>query len=89
MLRDDSGCVAIGWVSQAKHVKDDDPDSMRFSGHKDWGMGMRLTTSHRKKICCGTNHKPRKVYSASKMIGSPRERSNGEENVGKKIGGEL
>ena len=38
------GSVATGRVSQAKHVKGDDPDKKGCPGPPGWGLGVRLTT---------------------------------------------
>jgi len=38
------GSVATGRVSQARHVKGDDPDKKGCPGTPGWGLGVRLTT---------------------------------------------
>jgi len=41
---------ATGRASHARQVKGDDPDKKGYPGPPGWGLGMRLTTSPRKKI---------------------------------------
>ena len=40
---------ATGRASHARQVKGDDPDKKGYPGPPGWGLGMRLTTSPRKK----------------------------------------
>jgi len=40
---------ATGRASHARQVKGDDPDKKGYPGHPGWGLGVRLTTSPRKK----------------------------------------
>jgi hypothetical protein len=42
------GSVATGRVSLAGQVKGDEPDKKGYPGPPGWGLGVRLTTSHRK-----------------------------------------
>ena len=39
---------ATGMASHARQVKGDDPDEKGYPGPPDWGLGVRLTTPHRK-----------------------------------------
>jgi len=41
--------VATGRASHARQVKGDDPDKKGYPGPPGWGLGVRLTTSPRKK----------------------------------------
>jgi hypothetical protein len=41
---------ATGRASNARQVKEDDPDKKGKPGPPGWGMGVRLTTSSHKKI---------------------------------------
>jgi hypothetical protein len=41
---------AIGRASNARQVKDDDPDKKGYSGPPGWGFGVGLTTPHSKKL---------------------------------------
>jgi hypothetical protein len=41
---------ATGRASHAKEVKGDDPDKKGYPGPPGWRLGVRLTTSTRKKI---------------------------------------
>jgi len=40
---------ATGRASHARQVKGDDPDKKGYPGLPGWGLGVRLTTSSRKK----------------------------------------
>jgi len=42
--------LATGRVTLAGQVEDDGPDEMGYPGSPGWGLGVRLTTSPRKKI---------------------------------------
>jgi len=44
------GSDATGMTSHARQVKGDDPDKKGYPGPPGWGLGVRLTTSPRKKI---------------------------------------
>ena len=47
--------LATGRATLAGQVKGDGPDENGFPGPPGWGLGMRLTTSPRKKTnCCET-----------------------------------
>jgi hypothetical protein len=37
-------------AAHARQVEGDDPDKKRYPGPPCWGLGVRVTTSHRKKI---------------------------------------
>jgi hypothetical protein len=41
--------LATGRVTFAGHVEDDGPDERGYPGTPGWGLGVRLTTSPRKK----------------------------------------
>jgi hypothetical protein len=41
---------ATGRDSHARQVKGDDPDKKGHSGPPGWGLGVRLTTPHSKKL---------------------------------------
>jgi len=43
---------ATGRASHARQVKGDDPDKKGHPGSPGWGLGVRLTTSPRKKKYC-------------------------------------
>jgi len=43
---------ATGRASHARQVKGDDPDKKGYPGPPSWGLGVRLTTSPRKKKYC-------------------------------------
>jgi hypothetical protein len=43
---------ATGRASHARQVKGDDPDEKGYPGPPGWGLGVRLSTPHRKKIIC-------------------------------------
>jgi len=51
--------VATGRVSLAGQVKGDDPDQKVYPGHPGWGLGLRVTTSHRKNYSYETQKNPR------------------------------
>jgi hypothetical protein len=54
------GSVATGRVSHVGQVKGDDPDQKGYPGPPGWGLGVRLTISHRKHChCYETQEKPR------------------------------
>jgi hypothetical protein len=53
------GSVATGRVSLAGQVKGDDPDQKGYPGPPGLGLGVRLTTSHRKNYRYETQQKPR------------------------------
>jgi len=44
------GSVATGRIFHAGQVKDDDPDEEGHSGPYGWGLGVRPTTSSRRKV---------------------------------------
>jgi hypothetical protein len=46
------GSMATGRVTHAGQVEGDDPEYKRYPGPPGWGLGERLTTSHRKKYKC-------------------------------------
>jgi len=43
---------ATGRVSHARQVKGDDPDEKEYPGPPGWGLGVGLTTPHRKISTC-------------------------------------
>jgi hypothetical protein len=43
---------ATGLASHARKVKGDDPDKMEYPGPPGWGLGVELTTPHRKTLIC-------------------------------------
>jgi len=45
------GSVTTGRASHDRQVKGDDVDKKGFPGSPGWGLGVRLTTPHRKKYC--------------------------------------
>jgi hypothetical protein len=55
----DDGSVATGRVSLIGQVKGEDPDQKGYPGPPGWGLGVRLTTSHRKHYRYETQQKPR------------------------------
>ena len=44
--------LATGRATLAGQVEGDDPDERGYPGPPGWGLGVRLTTSPRKKISC-------------------------------------
>jgi hypothetical protein len=51
-----------GRANHAGQVEGDDPDRRRYPGPPSWGLGVRLTTSQRKKIIVTKPYnKPRNV----------------------------
>jgi len=47
--------LATGRATLAGQVEADDPDKRGYPGPPSWGLGMKLTTSLRKKISCYEN----------------------------------